>query len=70
MPKKKEIDLDAILKKQPQIDPKELEKSRLIQEQLQGSGRKGFELVPPFSGRQVQAVDVFAQNPHVLPGRS
>jgi hypothetical protein len=66
----KPIDLDAILEKQPQIDPKELQASRELQERLSGAGRRGYELVPPYSGRQVQPVDVFAENPDTLPNRN
>ncbi len=69
----KPIDLDAILEKQPQIDPEELKAARELRERLRNKHRK-YQLVPPFGGRRVRTIDPstlnpFTQNPDLLPDR-
>lgn len=57
------IDLEEILRNNPAIDPEELRRSMELQERLRGSGvvGRGYELVPPFSGKQVQVVDSLSE---------
>ena len=69
----KAIDLDAVLEKQPQIDPEELKAARELREQLRNRHRK-YQLVPPFGGRRVRVIDPstlnpFKKNPDPLPDR-
>ena len=58
MPKK--INLKKVLQDNPQIDPKKLRESLETQERLKDRGftKRGYQLVPPFSGRRVQVVDI------------
>lgn len=68
----KPIDLDAVLKKQPQIDPEELKAIRELRERLRkNTGPRQYQLVPPFGGRRVRVrrVDRFNQNPDFPPER-
>ena len=60
----KSIDLDAVLKKQPQIDPEELKAARERRKQLRNTGPRQYQLVPPFGGRRVRRI-----NPDLLPDR-
>lgn len=66
--KAKAIDLDAILKSQPQIDPEELKAARELRERLGNPGR-GYQLVPPFGGRRVRRIPAFIPNFDPLPDR-
>ena len=69
----KPIDLDAVLKKQPQIDPEELKAARERRKLLRNKPRQ-YQLVPPFGGRRVRRIDPstlnpFRPNPDPLPDR-
>jgi hypothetical protein len=59
----KPIDLDAVLKKQPQIDPEELKAIRELSEQLGTAARREYRLVPRFGGRRVRVIDPSTLNP-------
>ena len=58
----KPIDLDAVLKKQPQIDPEELKAIRELSERLGTTARREYRLVPPFGGRRVRVIDPIIPN--------
>jgi hypothetical protein len=67
------IDLDVVLKKQPQLDPEELKVARERRERLRNRPRQ-YQLVPPFGGRRVRTIDPstlnpFRPNPDPLPDR-
>jgi hypothetical protein len=55
----KVIDLKELMRKNPHIDAEKLQASMELQERLRAGGvsRRDYELVPPFSGRQVQVMD-------------
>jgi hypothetical protein len=57
MPKK--IELAEIMEKNPQVDPEQLRESMELLEELRSRGvsERGYQLVPPFSGRRVQTLD-------------
>lgn len=57
MPKK--VSLKDILRLHPEIDPKKLRESLETQKRLRDRGfaEKGYELVPPFTGKRVQVLD-------------
>jgi len=62
------IDLDAVLERQPQIDPEELKAARELRERLRNRHRQ-YQLVPPFGGRPVRRIDPFMPNADPLPDR-
>lgn len=55
----KRLNLDEILRKNPQIDRNELDEAREMLRRLQeqGAHRKDYDLVPPFGGRRVVVQD-------------
>lgn len=57
MPQK--ILLDEIIKNNPQVDPKQLEKGINLGKELSKAGltRRRYSLVPPFSKKRVRIVD-------------
>ena len=65
----KPIDLDAVLKKQPQIDPEELKAIRELSERLRTIARREYRLVPPFGGRRVRVIDPNIPNAGSVPDR-
>ncbi len=62
------IDLAEIVKKNPHIDPKQLRESMELLEELRSRGvsERGYQLVPPFSGRRVQVIDNSAEDPRTV----
>jgi len=66
MPKK--IELAEIIEKNPQVDPKQLRESMELLEELRNRGvsGRGYQLVPPFSGRRVQTLDSSSEDPRTV----
>lgn len=66
MPKK--IDLTEIIKKNPHIDPKQFRESMELLEELRkrGVSERGYQLVPPFSGKRIQVVDNSSEDPRTV----
>ena len=64
----KALDLDGILKNNPQVDPEQLDQSIELLEELrnQGVSRRAYELVPPFAGRRVRVVDGLSEDPRTI----
>jgi hypothetical protein len=60
------IELQDILRIQPSVDPDRLRESMELQEQLKNHGalRRGYELVPPFSGKRVEVMDTLSECRH------
>lgn len=66
MPKR--IDLDEIVEKNPHVDPEKLRESMELLEELRNRGvyERGYQLVPPFSGRRIQVIDNSAEDPRTV----
>jgi hypothetical protein len=66
MPKR--IDLTDIIKKNPRVDPKQLRESMELLEELRNRGvsERGYQLVPPFSGKRVHVVDSSSEDPRTV----
>jgi hypothetical protein len=66
MPKK--IELAEIIEKNPQVDSKQLRESMELLEELRSRGvsGRGYQLVPPFSGRRVQTMDSPSEDPRTV----
>jgi hypothetical protein len=66
MPKK--IELAEIIEKNPQVDPKQLRESMELLEELRSRGvsGRGYQLVPPFSGKRVQTVENPCEDPRTV----
>jgi hypothetical protein len=66
MPEK--IDLAEIIKNNPQVDPRQLRESMELLEELRDRGvsERGYQLVPPFSGKRVQVVDNSSEDPRTV----
>lgn len=63
------MDLEEILRQNPQINEQELDKAREMLRRLQDQGvhRKEYDLIPPFGGRRVTVLDDVRANS--LPSR-
>jgi hypothetical protein len=64
----KTLNLDEILKNNPQVDPEQLDQSVELFEELrnQGVSRRAYELVPPFAGRRVRVADRSSEDPRTI----
>jgi len=64
----KKIELAEIIEKNPQVDAKQLRESMELLEELRSRGvsGRGYQLVPPFSGRRVQTIDNPSEDPRTV----
>lgn len=61
------VDIEEVLRNNPDIDPQELQTSMEMLEGLKGRGVTGrtYDLVPPFSGKRVQVMDTITEEGNV-----
>jgi hypothetical protein len=66
MPEK--IDIEKIIKKNPSISPEEIEKNRLLTEELRKEGIQphGYRLAPPFLRRRAKSVEEGEPDPRTI----
>jgi len=62
------IELAEIIQKNPQVDPEQLRESMELLEELRSRGvsERGYQLVPPFSGKRVQTADSPSKDPRTV----
>ncbi len=62
------VDLEEIIRNNPHVDPRQLRESMELLEELRkrGVSERGYQLVPPFSGKRVQVVDNSSEDPRTV----